>query len=350
MLCELGHEAEIIDWRFPYFEWLYHSAWRMYRNPIAAIKYLISFLQSQRSVRTSFDRFRERMPMSRVISDQAELTKLNDVYDVFIAGSDQIWNPINSSIDGKSFDRACFLNFVFDGKKKNAYAASIGVDSFDHPALIAEYKALLSTFNQITMRENAGALWVGKLLGSTPDVVLDPVLLHDATFWNTYAAPIETSITEPYLLVYNVRSSLELKEMARQTALKKNLKIIDVHVPGSASLSFFRDDDKTYVGPEEFLTLIANATCVFTNSFHATAFSLLFHRDLYLQTTLDKKSTASRMTTLLGLTEVDQFTQEYLKTSKFVIQHFYDVDWERSDMLLSVARSASLKILKGFFK
>ena len=58
MACrELGADAEILDWRCPFFEWLYHRAWRIYRNPIPAIKHLLWYLGAERESRKLFDRF-----------------------------------------------------------------------------------------------------------------------------------------------------------------------------------------------------------------------------------------------------------------------------------------------------
>ena len=89
---ELGADVEILDWRSPFFEWLYHKAWRMRRNPVAALKHLLWYVRDERESRVMFERFRELLPMSQPITDRVTLAKAESNYDAFIVGSDQIWN------------------------------------------------------------------------------------------------------------------------------------------------------------------------------------------------------------------------------------------------------------------
>ena len=62
---ELGAEGVILDWRCPHYEWLYHKAWRIYRNPLPALKRLRHFLFTENHARKLFAEFRAQMPLSK---------------------------------------------------------------------------------------------------------------------------------------------------------------------------------------------------------------------------------------------------------------------------------------------
>lgn len=292
---ELGADAEILDWRCRHFEWSYHRAWRMHRNPLPAIKHLIWFLTGEKSIRRSFDAFRELMPMSEKITARRDLFKKAQAYDAIIVGSDQVWNPINSAVNPLNFDRANLLDFVSPGTKKFAYAASMGTRAINPPLLIPEFVNAWKTFDLITMREHAGAEYVGSQIEKKIETVLDPVLLHDALFWRQYKQPVAYEKGK-FVFIYNVKSSSLLRQTAEQYAHEHNLKIVDVIIP---SLKPAETYERIGAGPAEFLSYIDDATAVFTNSFHASAFSVIFGKKLFINRANSIKDHNSRFETLL---------------------------------------------------
>lgn len=297
MACrEFGADAEILDWRCPFFEWLYHRAWRIYRNPIPAIKHLLWYIGAERESRKLFNCFRSRFPISRPIFRQEELRGVNGEYDVFIAGSDQIWNPLNSAINPKDCDRTYLLDFV-KSRKKYAYAASIGKKELSPPELVAEFVELWKSFDRITMREVAGSDYVGRCLNRKIETVVDPVLLHGYEYWRKVAVPKDTN--GKYVLMYNIRRSSLLQMLAYRVAKERGLRVIDLLVPGQGE-DGGAGKSKFAAGPSEFLYLIDGAECVFTGSFHASAFSLIFGKKLYVQFPLTRENTNSRMETLFS--------------------------------------------------
>ena len=73
--------------------------------------------------------FRDKyLKISQPIYTFIELKELNNVYDIFVCGSDQIWSPLN-------FDEKFFLNFA-DKNKMISYAPSIGVSSINNPVIV----------------------------------------------------------------------------------------------------------------------------------------------------------------------------------------------------------------------
>lgn len=275
---ELGVDAEIIDWRNPYFEELYHKMFR----PGGRIKYnlarAISFWSFALPMRCRYSKFRRLIPSGHPIFERSKLVEESAGYDAFIVGSDQVWNPRNSARgDPHGFDRTNLLDFV-GTKPRYAYAASIGTDGIKPADLLPEFKAAWEKFSLITMREYEGAEYVSSILGRKVDAVLDPVMLHDAKWWTQWFS------TRPlpnrrYVFVYNLHHSAEMKRYAQKLADGIGGEVVSVMIghslhkwsPGMLS-----------VGPAEFLKLLANANAVVTSSFHASAFSAIFGKELYL--------------------------------------------------------------------
>lgn len=292
---ELGARAEILDWRCRHFEWSYHWAWRMYRNPRPAFEHLLWFVFQERQIRKSFDQFRGLMPMSGMIKSRKVLSAKARDYDAIIVGSDQVWNPINSAVDPLKFDRSNLLDFVPCGVKKCAYAASMGVRTINPPELVSEFVSAWKTFDRITMREHAGAEYVSSKTGIPVETVLDPVLLHDALFWRQFSRPVMKPKGR-YIFVYNIKNSRMLRMAAERRASELGLEIVDMVIPSIVPKCRY---EKTYAGPCEFLSYIDDAESVYTNSFHASAFSVIFGKRLFVHRKETKLDHNSRFDTLL---------------------------------------------------
>lgn len=277
MACrELGADAEIIDWRTPMYEWQYHSAVRLTRNPFAVLRHFLWYMRSESRARSMFAEFRKRLPLSKPIKRMADLIQYSEHYDKFIVGSDQVWNPKNSGLSAEQFDRAYLLNFA-GGRMRYAYAASIGVDEIDPPKVRDEFVSAWKKFELITMREHAGAEYVSRWLGEKIDSVIDPVLLHDAQWWMghvTIAPPAQKFVFE-----YNVRMVPELDDYAEAKANELDALLLRPLIP---SYSHVSQTGCRAMGPEEFVSSIALAEAVVTSSFHAAAFSVIFGKPLYL--------------------------------------------------------------------
>ncbi|NLG05082.1 MAG: hypothetical protein GX567_14810, partial [Clostridia bacterium] len=67
-----------------------------------------------------YDEFMDSIPHSMVVNSITS-KELNEFYDAFIVGSDQVWNPVYVPMD-------FFFDFVDEKKPKLSYAASIRVN------------------------------------------------------------------------------------------------------------------------------------------------------------------------------------------------------------------------------
>lgn len=291
---ELGVDAEILDYRTPLFEKQYHTGWRFGRNPIRTLRYLYWYWHDERNARRKFEEFRKTLPLSRPYVTSAQLKVAEREYDAFIVGSDQVWNPNQTAPnDPAHFDRTYLLDFVHK-KAKYAYAASMGNATIQPESVVPEYVTAWRTFAGISMREKAGAEFVSRHLDVDTPTVVDPVFLHDAAFWRDQES--KEPFPKKYVLIYNVQHYRpESKWMIRQAyeyASTINARVYNLLVPSAPSSKIKRDD--LSVGPREFLKLIDEADAVFTNSFHATAFSVIFGKKLFLHKAEAAGTTNSR--------------------------------------------------------
>lgn len=198
------------------------------------------------------------------------LSSLNDQFDAFICGSDQIW-----SIHEGMFNPYYYLDFVT--KKKISYAPSLGADKI--PEEISQtIQKLLADYGAISVRESASAKQISSLTGRNVEWVADPTLLHDRQFWSEFTAGIPAR-KKKYLLCYFLENREWYFKYARKLAKKLNLKI--VLIPNKWDFISSEYVTENGIGPKEFVSLIQHADFVLTDSYHGSIFSILFQRDFF---------------------------------------------------------------------
>ncbi len=216
------------------------------------------------------------------------LPALNEVYDKFVVGSDQVWNFGSPQVDD-----TYFLDFVKDNSKKIAYAASFGQKSVpeDKREKIGE---LISQFSAVSVREPNGVDIVAELTNKIPIWVLDPSLLLSK---EEYHALSEAPKTKGYVYVYLRQECKRLDDFAQKLAKKRGLKIIKVLNNWVCA----KNGKRRYpIGPHEWLGYIEHADYVVTNSFHGICFSTIFEKEFYIDYLENSAtSTNSRLTGML---------------------------------------------------
>lgn len=252
--------------------------------------------------------------------------------DVFVVGSDQVWNPLFWQDSEESAD---FYNYFlrFTEKKKLAYAASFGI-----PALPEQWQRrmepLFGDFSAISVRETEGKQILGKM-GYDADVVLDPTMLLTAQQWRQVE---EGYVTNPggYILTYFLGSQpAEVLEKIRQDAEARGKTIVDLmDVSGRYYL----------MGPEAFVELIDKADTVYTDSFHAAVFSILFHTPfaVFERNHANRSSMSSRITTLFSWAGI----ADGISTDCFKVHR----NFEQMDEKLEKARAHALEFLRSAIK
>lgn len=227
-----------------------------------------------------FEAFIEEIPHTDKY-DKATLYKLNEYYDVFICGSDQIWNP-------KFFDGRYMLDFVNGDKMKIAFSPSFGTTKIPK-SLESLYKEKLSRLNAISVREDSGCKLVENLLCEKAYHLCDPTLLLSGKDW-TEALEIGTRKDE-YILCYFLSNNKWYINMVKKAKEQLHLPI---KVIGVKELSYtIEDAEVIHPGPVEFVDYIANAKFVITDSFHGMLFSTNFNRPYIALQRFSEKSADS---------------------------------------------------------
>lgn len=292
-ISSLGHFASIIDYRSRDFN-RYHII-RLARP--WTIPFTLLRLNRLLKRRQSFHSFWENyfhLTRRYTYRNESGLHELQDSFDCFVCGSDQIWNLDCTGGVVEPF----FLSFAGDHRRV-AYAPSLAHTSFRlenfNPEKVAK---LLMKFDSLSIREEETLSTFQQLVDKKIEVTIDPTLLLNADEY--YGMISKDHYKEPYIFVYLLRPCPELVESASKMAESTGLQVYyinDRQLPIPNSLNLFG------AGPEEFLSLIAHASAVLTNSFHATVFSVLFHRPFRVYGVDRSSSRMRNLTEKLGISE-----------------------------------------------
>lgn len=221
-------------------------------------------------------------------------------YDVVISGSDQVWNPATfSSL------KPYLLDFVPQGTKRIAYAASFGVAKV--PESYSQiYAPLFKKLDSIGVREESGKDLIKQITDrDDAHVVLDPTLLLNKADWQCVTHNIQLDIKEPYILIYDLHPSSPLLKVVEQ--LREEFKLPVYRLckrayknPQNNNIINIED-----AGPAEFVYLFMNASYVITNSFHGTVFSSNFNIpfNVILNPIRTNNSRITGFLSLIGLSE-----------------------------------------------
>ena len=213
--------------------------------------------------------------------NSAYLETENLDFDCYICATDVIWK--NEPHEG--FDRGFFLgSSCMENKKKISYAASRGVNYAKTEEEKKEFFNYMNDIDYISVREKGLKKYIEENSTRKTTVVLDPILLHDKTFWDTYAKKIEDN--NYVLLYYVMEKAQDTIEEAIKFAEKNHLKIIEItdrplkngRIPKKVKVEHKYIYD---IGLEEWLGYIKYANYIFTNSFHGCCYSIIFEKNFF---------------------------------------------------------------------
>lgn len=271
---KLGYECEIIDYRYPNEFHYLHGRKVVPMTLKNKIGKTLGISARWRKIK-KFKNFQKKyLNLSKEYASPEDLQEAPPLYDIYMSGSDQVWNPLY-----RYGDQSFLMGFVPDGRKIVSYASSFSTD--DIPAEDREiYTHLLQRFQHISVREEGGAKIVKALTGRTAVVDLDPTLLLTPDEWNKIT-PTTHIISHPYIFVYILTYAIgdlpHLNELIGMAKKKTNLPVVYL---GSLKDSLCVEKVITDCGPSEFISLVRDASYVITSSFHGTAFALNFGKPL----------------------------------------------------------------------
>ena len=243
--------------------------------------------------------------------------------DLFMTGSDQVWN----SVHNKSIDKALFLSFV-QGKKV-AFSASVGLESFPDNEL-AETKSLLDTYDKISVRERHTKDYFRKLGYKDTEQVLDPTLMLTADEWRDIIGLKSRNDDEQhYLLVYSVErfNNDFIFSQAKKIAADLGLKTYAISATFPVKAKRYGIDKVFALGTiKQFLTLIA--------------FSINFNKPFI---TILSEQFNIRMKSLIEMIDV---SDRILTTQDFSVKELSPIDYVNINKVLNSEREKSYRILR----
>ena len=290
-LKNVGYESDIINYRPKYLVSPYSLNILEYFKSNQGLGYLIKFFISElllfrrRFIRYyKFNNFiNNKLRLSHCRIDNS-LNIPND-YDIYIFGSDQIWN---SNIT-KGPDDIFWGNFeIKNNAKRIAYAASMEEDNQSQEEKLYFQKAL-KRFNSISVREKEVCKFLQTLTNVNIKIVLDPTFLLNSEDWNKLIS--KNKVKKKYILVYQVRKYPETIKIANELA--NQIGGVVIELVASLDRKYIKYRDQT-ASPEDFVSYIKHAECIVTTSFHGTAFSIILNRPFYTVIMKDGHNNRSR--------------------------------------------------------
>lgn len=305
-----GTDCEIIDIRRPVHpDYIYERRYSSYRNnPFSFWKKLKNIIRKLigRKTRNSqytsdiaeqrFRQFNSSIRYSKPYGRLSFLKRNPPIYDVYISGSDQLWNPTQPYCL-----EPYFLTFAPKGKVRISYATSIGITELQVKEK-KDFKKWLSAYNAISVREKQAQKLLKSFIDKDISVVLDPTFLLDFDYWKSIAN--FPDIKGNYILMFLLANNPDIIDYGVRLSKesKKHLIFIKApHLHTNANYTVSND-----CGPKEFLGYIGNADMVITDSFHCTVFSILMEAKNFATYINPASKKGSRITDLLDLLDLSE--------------------------------------------
>lgn len=311
------------------------SVSRWGKNPLTKLIFLAYQYPSFTHTFNTFKKYRIRyLKETDIYSDSEQLKNNIPDVDLFCTGSDQVWNVL---YDNK-IDDTYFFDFLPEGEKRIAYAASFGGNKFQNSD-VKKYKAYLKKYDRITVREDSG-IDILQNWGILGEQVLDPTLLLSKTEWEKLL-PSKKKKNE-YILIYQLRPNKEFDKYAVELSRRTGLKLIRI---STMFFQKFKCGEFHYLPEaEEFLWYIKNATCLLTDSFHGTCFAANFGTE-FIEILPGRFNARNK-----SLLRVMGLEDRLLTDFKDFTLYEKRINWEMVDQRRERKKMESINILKNMIK
>ena len=329
-LKELGYNVKVIDYRPAYLA-TYKPAWGLHDILHSHIFSLVSRWTAYRYWRHIYDLYdqfeRQNMLLTRSCSNASDVESIATQFDCIVVGSDQVWNP-----DFNNNDPIWYGSNRTPEVKWIGYAISAGGHILQYNNLFSD---AIKQFSAIGVRELDLGYFLQQYTDKPIEHVIDPSLLASFSAWAQWTSPIKRS---KYILVYQARKTDDVFRIARLISQKfNNIEIVVIDFWDNVRINGF----KTYVAsPAQFISLVKNAQCVITTSFHGTAFSIILGTSFYtLRLNDGADGRVENLLTQLGL--LDRFID-----AKAELINYESIDFSTVWLKLEKQRQASLNFLE----
>lgn len=282
----------------------------------------------------------ENCKLTQPITNEQEYIEIANGFDLLICGSDQIWNP-------NWFHPYYFAGFEEIKVPKIAYAPSIGVKKIGEKEKIRIQKCI-KDFSTIAMREKSGQVEIQKLTDLNVREVLDPTLLMNANEWEKILKIKSINENKPYVCCYFLGDNKKHWNAVLDYAKQKNMKVKIIPQQGSA---YFKNGEvKASAGVDDFVKLIKNAKIIFTDSFHATVFSTIFHKDFYVFERFQEIESASQNSRIYDFLKLVDLKERLIKFNTNIIRIQTPINYSKTENILKNKINESKIYLKEAIK
>lgn len=283
VIRDLGYECEYISYT-PYYK---KSLWERFCKKLKSVfmkKRTVTMLGYEKDdysfwykpdfavIRKHASEFaKNRIPYSSIVYTPKTIYQSNKNYNKFIVGSDQTWSMERYFGEYPFY----YLYFVNKHGKKYSYAPSLGTTHLteQHKKILSKY---LEDFALLSCREQKNCDSLSELVGKPVELVGDPTMLLDKSFWLDFS--VETELPEKYVLAYILGDKASISEFAEVLGRKHNIPVYYVLTrPDYINKEFVLRD----LAVDQWVYAIANATFVVTDSFHGTLFSINLNKQFY---------------------------------------------------------------------
>lgn len=279
----------------------------------------------------------------RRIYTKKQYAEVTDDADIFVTGSDQIWNPYCGG-----FNPMMFLEFA-GNKKRIAYSSSISQPDIHHSVKFRMKQDLLK-FSYIGVREQKSVDLLTQLLNRKDiKLVVDPTCLLTAVEWSQFAdrRKIEFQIPSKYIFCYFV--GYNRTEFYNQMVedVKKFTGVNDVIILDCYGWKYRYGQGMIYrdAGPYEWVYLLKNASYVCMDSFHATIFSIIFHKEFVHALKNEDNEAGSQNTRIYDL--FNKYQLDYKIYNKNGIKWHDTIDYTFIDSIFRKDIDESLSYLEN---
>ncbi len=216
-------------------------------------------------------------------------------YDLYLTGSDQVWNTVGSGRT-KEIDSVYFWENAPSYANVFSYASSFGDNKLRNDEF-QKCKKGLEKFKHISVREESG-IDILKKMGYTAKQLIDPTMLVESDYWRRIAETSSLRSKRKYALIYNLHSNSNMNDYILNDLKDSQLDIYSI------TTTFRKGIGKNVFCPsiQDFLFYFMNASCIYADSFHAIAFSIIFNTPIVVML---PKQYSTRLESILKLFDLE---------------------------------------------
>ncbi|TCK84942.1 polysaccharide pyruvyl transferase family protein [Albibacterium bauzanense] len=297
------------------------------------IKYIPSNLITYFKER-NFVPFRDKnLILTKKYSSLKELQEDPPELDVYITGSDQVWNPYIINKHGTPY----FLTFGDKSIKRISYAVSFGCTEYPEREL-SLIKPFIEKFDVLSVRENTGLSILEKVGITKVELMPDPTLLLEESDLERLISEKKKTKSKKFIFFYILQENQNcIQEIYNYLKSRKGIKTIN-----TKRLRF------STINIESWLFNIKYAKCIITNSFHGVVFSILFNKNFIVVPIEGRhKGMNDRIYTLLNKFDLnDRILEKY---DEALINSKIDnpIDWNKVNQTKKRVSSLASEFLKN---